>query len=685
MDNRSVNCSCKYKETFNSHNSPMIIIDAKTGCINDVNLAACNYYAYSKEELLSMNIEDINISTKENISKEMDEVKTKSLKFLRFQHKLSNGKIRDVEVHSSHFKIADKDLLLSIIYDVKEKSKMEKEYVKNKAYFDNLFNNSPEAIAIVDRDFKILNANERFKEVFQYDLAEIENQDITKLLCEETLYDTSYNFRSSITKGDFISEEVKRRKKDGSTLDVLLMGFPLLINHQITGAYCIYTDITETKKQQKEINKLTYNDRLTGLFSREFFFENLENEILKKADKKAKNEKLAVLILNVNEFKEIKDALGQLVGDLILKEFALKLRASVQDDNIIVARIINNEFALIIRNLKGFKNIKLLIDRIIESLKEPFLIDMNELQITTNGGAAVYPDDGKDSMDLLRKAEIAMDESKKISKNKVIRFEHFHDEEIQEQFWIKKDLLKAIEDRELFLNYQPIYDINKNKLVGVEALIRWKHKEKGIVSPLKFIPIAEKSGMIHPIGEWVLVEACKQNNRWQKLGYERIWMSVNVSVLQLEKAGFISMMERVLRDTMLKPEYLQLEITETYFAQDYELIKKTIKKLSSLGIKISIDDFGTGYSSLGQLSELSINNLKIDRMFIDRVDENTNKSKIVKAIVALADSLGISLTAEGVERDEELKFLKKNKCKMVQGYLFSKPVGIEKIEKLLKK
>lgn len=288
-------------------------------------------------------------------------------------------------------------------------------------------------------------------------------------------------------------------------------------------------------------------------------------------------------------------------------------------------------------------------------------------------------------MDLLRKAEIAMDESKKISKNKVIRFEHFHDEEIQEQFWIKKDLLKAIEDRELFLNYQPIYDINKNKLVGVEALIRWKHKEKGIVSPLKFIPIAEKSGMIHPIGEWVLVEACKQNNRWQKLGYERIWMSVNVSVLQLEKAGFISMMERVLRDTMLKPEYLQLEITETYFAQDYELIKKTIKKLSSLGIKISIDDFGTGYSSLGQLSELSINNLKIDRMFIDRVDENTNKSKIVKAIVALADSLGISLTAEGVERDEELKFLKKNKCKMVQGYLFSKPVGIEKIEKLLKK
>lgn len=357
----------------------MIIIDAKTGCINDVNLAACNYYAYSKEELLSMNIEDINISTKEDISKEMDEVKTKSLKFLRFQHKLSNGKIRDVEVHSSHFKIADKDLLLSIIYDVKEKSKMEKEYVKNKAYFDNLFNNSPEAIAIVDRDFKILNANERFKEVFQYDLAEIEKQDITKLLCEETLYDTSYNFRSSITKGDFISEEVKRRKKDGSTLDVLLMGFPLLINHEITGAYCIYTDITETKKQQKEINKLTYNDRLTGLFSREFFFENLENEILKKADKKAKNEKLAVLILNVNEFKEIKDALGQLVGDLILKEFALKLRASVQDDNIIVARIINNEFALIIRNLKGFKNIKLLIDRIIESLKEPFLIDMNEL------------------------------------------------------------------------------------------------------------------------------------------------------------------------------------------------------------------------------------------------------------------------------------------------------------------
>lgn len=684
MNAYTINCDCKYKETFNNEHTPMIIIDAETGYIDDVNLAACNYYLYSREELLSMNIADINTLTKEELSKKMNEVKSGNRKFYKFKHRLASGEIRDVEVYSGSLKIEGKNLLSSIIFDVKEKIKLEKDYKIKKTYFDGLFNNSPEAIAIVDSEFRVLDVNKGFSNIFQYDFEEVEYEDLTKLLCEEILYGTSYNFRESISHGKIISEEVKRQRKDGSTLDVLLLAFPLVVDEEIMGAYCIYSDISETKKQQSKIKLLTDNDFLTGLFNREFFLESLRIEISKKVNSKDIRERIAVLILDVNEFKEINDALGSNIGDWVLKEFALRVRNSVGNENII-ARLIKDEFAIMIPDLKDLKEINTLTNKIIESLKDRFSIDMNDLHITTNIGIAIFPDDGTDGITLIRKAQIAMDKSKKISENISIQFKNTYDKEIQEYFWIKRDLLKSIENEELFLNYQPIYDTSKNDLVGVEALIRWNHKEKGIILPLKFIPVAEKIGMIHSIGQWVLLEACMQNRRWQELGYDPICLSVNISVLQLEKKGFSNIIKRILKDSKLDPQYLQLEITETFFTQDYELIKEEIKEIANQGVKFSIDDFGTGYSSLGQLCELSINNLKIDRMFIDGVDENSNKSKIVKAIISLADSLDISLTAEGVETQEELNFLRKNMCTMVQGFLFSKPVGVYEIEKLLRR
>lgn len=683
LNDQSMKCSCKYKEAFNNTHTPMIIIDIKTGNVDDANLAAYKYYSYSKEELLSMNIEAINVLTKEEIFKEMNEAQSENRKFFRFKHKLSNGEIRDVEVYSGPMKIGNKDLLFSVIHDIKEKAELEENYIINKAYFDSLFNNSPEAIAIVDSEFRVLNTNNRFKDVFQYDLVEIENEDLTKILCEQILYDTSYNFRNAIINGKFVTEEVRRKRKDKSVLDVLLLGFPLVIEGKMTGAYCIYSDISEAKEKENKIKMLTYNDILTGLFNRDFFLENLGYEVFKNNDKNIK-EKLVVLILKVNEFKEINDALGHLIGDRVLKEFGLRLKSSMRNEDI-VARFSEDEFAILIPNIKKIEEIRKLTDKIIKSFDNLFLIGNDEFQITTSIGISVYPDDGEEYITLIRKAEIAMNKSRQFSINSAIRFENSLDNEIQEYFLMKNDLSKCVLDEELFLNYQPIYDTTTNKLVGVEALIRWNHKEKGIISPLKFIPIAEETGMIHSIGEWVLLNACNQNKEWQELGYEPMYVSVNVSVLQLEKHDFIKVVKKILKKSMMDPKYLQLEITETFFTQDYELIEETLKELIKLGIKIAIDDFGTGYSSLGQLCELNINNLKIDRMFIDGVNGNMNKSKIVKAVISLAKSLNISLTAEGVETEEELSFLKINGCTIVQGYLFSKPVGIYEIEKLLKK
>ncbi len=550
------------------------------------------------------------------------------------------------------------------------------------AYFHSLFDNSPEAIAIVDGSFKVLNINESFERVFQYRLEEIKGQDLTKVLCEQILYDTSYIFRDSIVKGKFVKEEVRRRRKDRRVLDVLLLGFPLVVEGETIGAYCIYSDITEVKEKERQIQLLTSYDALTGLCNRNFFLESLGYEIRDNKADVNNRDKFAVLTLCVNEFKEINDALGHKIGDRIIKEFALKLRKSVDAQNIL-ARLGEAEFAILLTEIKSLQQLREKTNDIIKKIGTLFCVDNIEFQITTSLGIAIYPDDGSDSITLVRKADIAMNKSKELSANSITRYENSLDREVQDYFWMKNDLAKAISNEELFLNYQPIYDTETNNLVGVEALIRWKHKEKGIIPPSNFIPIAEKTGMINSIGEWVLLNACKQNKMWLNMGIAPLYISVNISVLQLEQPNFCEVVKKVLEESMLEPKYLQLEVTETFFTQNYELIEGTIKELSTLGIKLAIDDFGTGYSSLGQLCELNINNIKIDKSFIDGVERNMSKRKIVKAVISLAESLNISLTAEGVETQEQLKFLKENRCTMVQGYLFSRPVETTEIERML--
>lgn len=677
-------CNCKYLESFNNNHTPMLIIDTETGNIDDANIAACSYYGYSKEELIKMAITDINVLKKEEVEKEMERAKKEKRMFFKFKHRLSNGEIRDVEVYSGPINLNNQELLFSVVHDSQERVELESRYRRNKVYFDNLFNNSSEAIAIVDEDFKILDVNDSFERVFQYNLNEVREKDLTEVLCDETLFDISYNFRETIIKGKFVKEEVKRKRKDGTLLDMLVLGFPLVIEGKTIGAYCIYSDIREVKEKEREIEVLTKYDSLTGLFNRNYFLSALDLEILKNKEDNRIEGKIAIIILSINEFREITEALGPIASDSILKEFALRLK-EILESGIVVARYSEDEFAILISNIGDISSLSNITDKIVKKLNPLFSIENNEIQITTSMGISIYPDNSIESVALVRKAEIAMNKSREFNNNRPIRFQNLLDREVQEYFWIKNGLTKALPNKEFFLNYQPIYDTSINRLVGVEALIRWKHKKMGIIPPYKFIPIAERTGLIHSIGNWVLLNACKQNKRWQDLGYEPIYMSVNISALELEKPNFIKNVEKALKKSKLEPEHLQLEITETFFTQKYLLVEDTIQELMELGVRLAIDDFGTGYSSLSQLCEFNINNIKIDKSFIDGVDKNINKSKVVKAIISLAESLNINLIAEGVETQGELNFLKENKCTVAQGYLFSKPVERENIERLFKR
>lgn len=673
---REGSCKCKYEMAFQNCHTPMLMVDLRTGDIDDANLAACNYYKYPKEEFVSMNIQDISVG---EVTESFRKISPEGRRILTLKQKLSNGEIRDVEVSSRLMKIDNKDLVFLAIHDGQEQLKLIKEQELDKAYFDILFNNSPEAIAIVDKEFRILDINENFKSVFQYSLDDVKDKDITQILCEEKSYCGSYDFREAIANGKFIKEEVRRKRKNGELVDVLLMGFPLVVEGEIIGAYCIYSDITDVKKREMEIETLKNMDNLTGLYNKNYFVKSLKNEIENNHD-----EYLAVLVIGINEYNEINEALGQQVGDEILKEFAQRLKASIEREAVI-ARLNKDEFVVSLPKIDDLAQLKDLVNKVRRKVENTFIIRDKKLEITPSIGIAIYPDDGIEPIGLLGKAGIAMRKSREIDLHNPIRFEYSLAKEVQEYFWIKTDLRQAISRDELFLNYQPIYNTVSNELIGVEALLRWNHGERGIIPPGDFIPIAEKTGLIHEIGRWVLLNACRQNKEWQDLGYKPIYISVNVSVLQLEHEDFYEEVMSILCKTGLNPKYLQLEITETFFTQNYKSIVSVVKKLSNQGVRFAIDDFGTGYSSLGQLCEININNLKIDRMFIDGVEKNINKSKIVKAVISLAESLNINLTAEGVETVEQLVFLKENRCTLAQGFLFSKPVENDDIIKLLRK
>ena len=359
--------------------------------------------------------------------------------------------------------------------------------------------------------------------------------------------------------------------------------------------------------------------------------------------------RIAVIHLTLNEYKEINGALGLHYATELVKLFAARINAVLKDSKTLT-RISEDEFAIMFVNVLGRFELRMMGDKIFECLKEPFTVNDLDFSITTNIGSSIYPDDSTQHLDLIRQAEMALDLSKNVTATSTVQYEPSLERIIQESFWVKNDLAYALERNEFKLDYQPIYDARNNTVVGAEVLLRWHHSKRGLIGPRDFIPIAEDSGLIIPIGDWVLKQACLQGVMWKNLGYKPI----------------------------------QLEITETIFNDDYREIRDSIKQLAEIGVKFAIDDFGTGYSSLYQLIDLEISNLKIDRTFVDEVDKHPNKAKIVMATISLATSLRMGIIAEGAERIEEVSFLQANNTNIIQGYYFSRPIENKEFEKLIR-
>lgn len=445
-------------------------------------------------------------------------------------------------------------------------------------------------------------------------------------------------------------------------------------------------EIAEREVIQEEIKYLAYHDHLTGLPNRLLFNDYLNHAIfMANRTKKA----LAVMFLDLDGFKMINDTMGHAVGDELLIEVSNRLIDTLRKSDT-VARIGGDEFGIMIENLDDMEYLdnedkfSIVAEKILGSFKEPFTFNNQDCFITTSVGVALYPTDGEDAEVLTKNADIAMYMAKEKGKNQYIFCTQVMKTKINETMKMTNSLYRALERNELEIYYQPQLSCTSTEIVGLEALLRWNHPEFGMVSPSEFIPIAERTGLIIPIGEWVLRTACQQNKAWQEEGYTPLRVGVNISVQQFQNPNLIQQVKGILEETGLASHYLELEITESIAMKEKNYIIETLTTFRDMGIHISIDDFGTEYSSMDYLKQLPIDRIKIAMPFVHGIDVSKKDEAITKSIIILAKSMGFSVIAEGVETKKQLEFLTERKCDEIQGYYFYRPLPLTEVTKLLK-
>lgn len=457
----------------------------------------------------------------------------------------------------------------------------------------------------------------------------------------------------------------------------LFDAFPIYDDSYHTiGVFAQLRDITEVYNAQQRFNFLANHDEQTALPNRRFLTANLTSLIEERNGVEVNNQ-LTVIYLDLDRFKIVNDTLGQKDGDIVLKKIANRLVSHFGEKDFI-ARVGGDDFVLVVP-VKQKGEVQQIGERLVKIFNEPFIMKGYDFHITASIGIAVFPNNGRTTEELLVNADTAMFRAKKQGKNQFVLYSDELNPKSHDKILMEASLRKAIDSNELVLYYQPQINIKTKKMIGVEALVRWQHPTLGMLPPSKFVPLAEETGLIKQMDEWVLRTACKQNKEWQDMGIPPFSVAINLSSNQFASDELPDLVQSVLCDTGLKPEYIELEITET-MTMDVEHAIPTLKKLNELGVKISIDDFGTGYSSMNYLTKFPIDRLKIDRSFIWNIEKNVSDSNIVITIIRMAHNLGLKAIAEGVENEKQLQFLREHGCDEVQGFFFSEPLPVENIE-----
>lgn len=546
-----------------------------------------------------------------------------------------------------------------------------------------VFQNTSEAIVITDKNANIVDVNQAFTRITQYERSEVVGRN--PRVMQSGRHDVEFYrkmWSEILASSGHWSGEVWDRRKDGEI-------YPkwLAINcvrdecDEIVNFVAIFSDISHIKVTEEKLERLAFYDPLTGLPNRMLFRDRLnhELEICKRNDTI-----VAVLFIDLDRFKYVNDTYGHGVGDLLLTEVARRIEASIRAADT-VARLGGDEFATIISELKTGQAASATANAIIKRIQGPFEVDGKVVSIGASIGISVYPDDAKDFSTLIKYADVAMYHAKEAGGDKFQYFQYEMNEKTVIMLALEQDMRAAIDGDEFVLHYQPKVDLSTNKIVSMESLVRWQRADGSLVSPADFIPVAEETGLIIPLGEKILRMACAQNKTWLDSGeVGPLHVAVNLSVRQFQMAGFQQMVEAVLAETGLPPSLLELEITESMMVADEGRAIRILQSLRDLGMSISIDDFGTGYSSFSYMKQFPVQALKIDQSFIRDLVTDSDDAAIVTAIVSMAKSLNLKVIAEGVETKEQYQFLGGIGCNEVQGYLISRPLPSERFFEFVK-
>ncbi len=556
-----------------------------------------------------------------------------------------------------------------------ERTRAEDALRRSEVLTRSILMNAVDGIITIDDRGIVESFNPAAERIFGYPAAEVVGRNVNVLMPEpyHSEHDDYLLNYTRTGKGHIIGigpREVVGRRKDGATFPMELSIGEMRLDQRrfFIGAV---RDITERKQAQERLNHLAYHDVLTGLPNRLLFNDRFAQTAINAS---RHDRAVAVMFLDLDRFKTINDTLGHEVGDLLLKVVADRLVGCVREGDT-VARLGGDEYAILLADMAQAQDAALVAQKILDGFAKPFQVGSHELYTTASIGITLFPTDDTHIENLLKNADAAMYRAKDRGRNNYQFYTADMNAKAVERLALETHLRHALERGELLLHYQPQVDLKTGHIIGTEALVRWQRPEAGLVSPLDFIPLAEETGLIVPIGEWVLRTACAQGKTWQSAGVTGVPVSVNVSARQFRHKAFTETVRAVLRDTGLRPDLLELEVTESLIMEHAETTIDRLGELHAMGVRLSIDDFGTGYSSLSYLTRFPIHTLKIDRAFINNVTTDPAHSAIASAIILLAHNLNLRVVAEGVETEAQAAFLRSHRCDAMQGYLFSRPVS----------
>lgn len=566
--------------------------------------------------------------------------------------------------------------LVVVARDLTEQRRVE----ENLRLAAQVFENSGEAIVIMDARSRVVSVNSAFADITGYLADEVLGK--TPSVLASDLHDDAFYQRlwTSLRESGYWHGELWSRRRNGEAYPAWL-GISTLRGPQggVSHYVAIFSDISERKAAEARIEFLAHHDPLTDLPNRLLLRDRLERAI---AQGERAGSRVALLFIDLDRFKTVNDSLGHPVGDRLLREAAMRLRKCVREMDT-VSRQGGDEFLIVLTELRDGDDVTRVAESILAAMSEPFSLDGHDVAISCSVGVAVYPEDGQGFDELLKKSDIAMYHAKEAGRNAFRYYTERMNIDALERLDLQNRLRRGLEQDEFVLHYQPVVDLASGRIVGAEALVRWNSPDEGLVMPGRFIAVAEESGLIVPLGDWVLQEGCRQLRRWADAGHGHLFLAVNLSAIQFRRGSVEESVTRALRAAGADPGSLELELTESILLQGAEHVLASVHHLKDLGVKLSIDDFGTGYSSLAYLKRFAVDKLKIDQSFVQGLPADADNAAIVRAIIQMAKSLNLQVLAEGVEEAAAVAHLRELQCDYVQGYYFGRPVAAGEFGKLI--